>query len=279
MLVRSSADAPPGFRQIQPVRLGYLLRSHRTERVDNTLDVHDGKPRHGGGVPGPMGTAAPGTPRFSGQRPLRAPIGSLVHLRQRRGARWTPTMSATRSTPTPATRWPANSWVRRTLAGHRSDPNIDFIVCFFHHCTYSTVDPMPATAGAGRVGRTLFDRYQVDLVSPGPQPRLRADRSHPGRQADDTSAGQLDRSSRIRTEPSITQSDRPVGRATGSSPANESPTGASARWTTSSCPTATCGRPTAASRRNPSSGRGCGSATTHSSGSTYDPAPCPAKWM
>jgi hypothetical protein len=40
-----------------------------------------------------------------------------------------------------------NAWVERTLAAHRSNPNIDFIVCFFHHCAYSTSEQRASDGG------------------------------------------------------------------------------------------------------------------------------------
>ncbi|MFJ4658003.1 metallophosphoesterase [Nocardia sp. NPDC088792] len=60
-----------------------------------------------------------------------------------------------------------NSWVERTLAAHRADGNIDFIVCFFHHCAYSTTDSHASDGGVRDAWCALFDRYQVDLVLQG----------------------------------------------------------------------------------------------------------------
>lgn len=60
-----------------------------------------------------------------------------------------------------------NTWVERTLAAHRSNPNIDFIVCFFHHCAYSTIDSHASDGGVRDAWGKLFDRYQVDLVLQG----------------------------------------------------------------------------------------------------------------
>ena len=56
-----------------------------------------------------------------------------------RAVAWTPTTSATRSPRTrviraaPKTAGWSGHWPR-----YRANPNIDFIVCFFHHCAYST---------------------------------------------------------------------------------------------------------------------------------------------
>ncbi|WP_067562192.1 metallophosphoesterase [Nocardia acidivorans] len=60
-----------------------------------------------------------------------------------------------------------NSWVERTLAGYRSNPDIDFIVCFFHHCAYSTTDSHASDGGVRDAWCALFDRYRVDLVLQG----------------------------------------------------------------------------------------------------------------
>jgi len=60
-----------------------------------------------------------------------------------------------------------NAWVERTLAAHRTDPDIDFIVCFFHHCAYSTTETHASDGGVRAAWCDLFDRYQVDLVLQG----------------------------------------------------------------------------------------------------------------
>ncbi|MEX3759140.1 metallophosphoesterase [Mycobacteroides abscessus] len=58
-------------------------------------------------------------------------------------------------------------WVGRTLATYRANPNIDFIVCFFHHCAYSTTLSHASDGGVRDAWCALFDRYQVDLVLQG----------------------------------------------------------------------------------------------------------------
>lgn len=58
-------------------------------------------------------------------------------------------------------------WVERTLAAHRANPNIDFIVCFFHHCAYSTTLSHASDGGVRDAWTALFDRHQVDLVLQG----------------------------------------------------------------------------------------------------------------
>jgi hypothetical protein len=60
-----------------------------------------------------------------------------------------------------------NTWVERTLAAHRANPDIDFIVCFFHHCAYSTTASHASDGGVRAAWTKLFDRYQVDLVLQG----------------------------------------------------------------------------------------------------------------
>lgn len=56
------------------------------------------------------------------------------------------------------------SWVDTTLAAHRANPDIDFIVCFFHHCAYSTVEAHASDGGVRAAWVNLFDRHGVDLV-------------------------------------------------------------------------------------------------------------------
>ena len=60
-----------------------------------------------------------------------------------------------------------NTWVARTLAAHRANPDIDFIVCFFHHCAYSTTAAHASDGGVRAAWCDLFDSHQVDLVLQG----------------------------------------------------------------------------------------------------------------
>ncbi|MEZ0053674.1 hypothetical protein ABIA30_004707 [Mycobacterium sp. MAA66] len=60
-----------------------------------------------------------------------------------------------------------NGWVQRTLAAHRADLNVDFVICFFHHCAYSTTQSHASDGGVRNAWGALFDRYQVDLVLQG----------------------------------------------------------------------------------------------------------------
>ncbi|GAA5146633.1 metallophosphoesterase [Pseudonocardia eucalypti] len=58
-------------------------------------------------------------------------------------------------------------WVRRTLAAMRADPNIDFIVAFFHHCAYATSKSHASDGGVRAALTPLFDEFSVDLVVQG----------------------------------------------------------------------------------------------------------------
>jgi hypothetical protein len=58
-------------------------------------------------------------------------------------------------------------WVRSTLAALRADPNIDFIVAFFHHCAYATSKSHASDGGVRDTLTPLFDEHQVDLVVQG----------------------------------------------------------------------------------------------------------------
>jgi hypothetical protein len=59
------------------------------------------------------------------------------------------------------------SWVERTLAALRTDPAVDFIVCFFHECAYATGIGGASDGGVRAAWADLFDRYRVDLVLQG----------------------------------------------------------------------------------------------------------------
>lgn len=59
------------------------------------------------------------------------------------------------------------SWVETTLAAHRANPSVDFIVCFFHHCAYSTTAAHASDGGVRKAWTALFDRYGVDVVLQG----------------------------------------------------------------------------------------------------------------
>ncbi|MFJ4650273.1 metallophosphoesterase [Nocardia sp. NPDC088792] len=59
------------------------------------------------------------------------------------------------------------SWVDRTLGQYRADPNIDFIVCFFHECAYATGIGGASDGGVRGAWADLFDKHKVDLVLQG----------------------------------------------------------------------------------------------------------------
>jgi hypothetical protein len=59
------------------------------------------------------------------------------------------------------------AWLQGTLAAFRADPEIDFIVVFFHHCAYCTCSAHGSDGGAREHWTPLFDRYAVDLVING----------------------------------------------------------------------------------------------------------------
>ena len=58
-------------------------------------------------------------------------------------------------------------WLAQTLRELRSDPGIDFIVAYFHHCAYSTCLQHGSDAGPRQAWIPLFDDYRVDLVING----------------------------------------------------------------------------------------------------------------
>jgi hypothetical protein len=58
-------------------------------------------------------------------------------------------------------------WLDERLKFLRGEPDVDFIVVFFHHCAYSTA-PNHASDGAVRsIWVPLFDKYHVDLIVNG----------------------------------------------------------------------------------------------------------------
>lgn len=142
----------------------------------------------------------------------------------------------------------------RTLAKYRANPNIDFIVCFFHHCAYSTTLSHASDGGVRDAWCALFDRYQVDLVLQGHNhvfertDPIRAGR--PTREAGDNSTVDPE------TDGTVYYTVGSAGRpATTFSPASRRVTAAGSfqtRW----YPIALSGRPMAASMPRQSPGRG-----------------------
>jgi hypothetical protein len=58
-------------------------------------------------------------------------------------------------------------WLRRRLAGFRSDPDIDFIIAFYHHCAFSTCESHSSDGGVRKVLAPLFAEFEVDLAIQG----------------------------------------------------------------------------------------------------------------
>ena len=58
-------------------------------------------------------------------------------------------------------------WLRRRLGELRSDPGIDFIIAFFHHCAFSTCESHSSDGGVRKVLTPLFAEYKVDLAIQG----------------------------------------------------------------------------------------------------------------
>jgi hypothetical protein len=58
-------------------------------------------------------------------------------------------------------------WLKQQLAEFRSEPGIDFIIVFFHHCAFSTCQSHSSDGGVRRVLAPLFAEYEVDLAIQG----------------------------------------------------------------------------------------------------------------
>jgi hypothetical protein len=59
------------------------------------------------------------------------------------------------------------TWLDRRLGFLREQPDVDFIVVFFHHCAYSTTTAHASDGGVRSRWVPLFDKHQVDLVVNG----------------------------------------------------------------------------------------------------------------
>ncbi len=59
------------------------------------------------------------------------------------------------------------TWLTRRLGELRADPDVDFVVAFFHHCAYATSAAHASDAGVRAALAPLFDRFAVDLVVQG----------------------------------------------------------------------------------------------------------------
>lgn len=58
-------------------------------------------------------------------------------------------------------------WLEDELSNMRTDPNVDFIVAFFHECAFSTCNGHSSDGGVRSTLAPLFARYQVDLAVQG----------------------------------------------------------------------------------------------------------------
>ena len=150
----ASGQAGKRLRQVQPVRLGRVFGIDPGQRREYAVDVRHRQSRHGGGVPATMATAAiwPGWTSRTMARHLSVCV-FVPGTAMLQCCRWTRMTSAMRSSSNTGYSGGAqNSWVERTLAAHRADPNIDFIVCFFHHCAYSTTGAHASDGGLRAAG-------------------------------------------------------------------------------------------------------------------------------
>ena len=59
------------------------------------------------------------------------------------------------------------AWLQRQLASYHADPEIDFIVAYFHHCAYCTCSSHSSEGGVRAEWTPLFDIHAVDLVING----------------------------------------------------------------------------------------------------------------
>ncbi len=59
------------------------------------------------------------------------------------------------------------AWLDSTLARYRKQRGIDFLVVFFHHCSYSTTTSHASDGGVQAQWVPIFEKHQVDLVING----------------------------------------------------------------------------------------------------------------
>ncbi|WP_158892102.1 purple acid phosphatase family protein [Amycolatopsis anabasis] len=81
------------------------------------------------------------------------------------------------------------AWLKRRLRYLRLQPDVDFVVVFFHHCAYSTTRAHASDGGVRDEWVPLFDRYHVDLVING--------HNHVYERSDALRAGRVTRAVRI----------------------------------------------------------------------------------
>ncbi len=83
-------------------------------------------------------------------------------------SRWTPTTSPTRCSMNRGyTGGAQTKWLDKRLRFLRGQPDVDFVVVFFHHCAYSTTANHASEGGVREQWLPLFDNYRVDLVING----------------------------------------------------------------------------------------------------------------
>ena len=58
-------------------------------------------------------------------------------------------------------------WLAQRLKFLREQPDVDFIVAYFHYCVYSTCTSHYSDGGVRQAWLSLFDQYKVDLVING----------------------------------------------------------------------------------------------------------------
>jgi hypothetical protein len=58
-------------------------------------------------------------------------------------------------------------WLEDRLRFLRAQPDVDFIIAYFHHCAYSTTNQHASEGGVQEKWVPLFDKYQVDAVLNG----------------------------------------------------------------------------------------------------------------
>ncbi|WP_347343554.1 purple acid phosphatase family protein [Jatrophihabitans telluris] len=59
------------------------------------------------------------------------------------------------------------AWLAERLYFLRTQPDVDFVVVYFHHCAYSTTNQHASEGGVRADWVPLFDKYKVDLVING----------------------------------------------------------------------------------------------------------------
>jgi regulator of sigma D len=59
------------------------------------------------------------------------------------------------------------AWLANRLKWLRDQPDVDFVVAFFHHCALSTTNQHASEGGVHNQWVRLLDQYSVDLVING----------------------------------------------------------------------------------------------------------------